>query len=198
MRLILINLVTVGLVLFSAVSASAVSIFFDAPSATTVNPGEQVTIAMRLNTDGADDLTSVFVSAFADPAVLSFDSGTSPGAILLNFSTFQSLQRVSQPFVLGSDPAGNVRAASFAGLSPTGVASANQLLATLTFTAGGPGTTVITSLIAQGDDVTASGVSIKDLVGLGQSVEITVVPEPGTALLMGLGLVGLAAAGRRK
>ena len=30
------------------------------------------------------------------------------------------------------------------------------------------------------------------------SVAITVVPEPGTALLMGLGLAGLAAAGRRE
>ena len=34
----------------------------------------------------------------------------------------------------------------------------------------------------------------KDISGL----SITVVPEPGTALLMGLGLAGLAASGRRE
>lgn len=32
----------------------------------------------------------------------------------------------------------------------------------------------------------------------GQTVRISIVPEPGTALLMGLGLAGLAAAGRRE
>ena len=41
-----------------------------------------------------------------------------------------------------------------------------------------------------------SGASDNTVTNTG--VTITVVPEPGTALLMGLGLAGLAAAGRRE
>ena len=199
MRLILINLVTVGLLLFSAASASAVSLFFGAPSSDTLQPGESFTITFRLNTEGETNLTSVFASVFADPNVLAFVSGSSPGGLLNSGSPYyNTLGRVSQAFVLGSDPAGQVRAASFAALEPTGTANANQLLTTLTFQAVGAGTVNITNLIAQGDDITVNGVSIIGQVGLGQSASITVVPEPTTALLMGLGLAGLAAAGRRQ
>ena len=198
MRLILINVLTVGLLLFSAASASAISLFFDAPSSTNLLPGEQFTIDLRLNTEGETQMTSVFASVFADPSLFTFVSGTSPGAILVNFDTFATLSRFSQPFVLGGDPAGQVRAVSYASLDPVGTSATSAVVGTLTFVALAPGTINLNFLIAPGDDVTVNGVSVSGAVGLGQSASITVVPEPTTALLMGLGLAGLAAAGRRK
>jgi hypothetical protein len=64
----------------------------------------------------------------------------------------------------------------------------------LTFHATGPGSTTI--IIGGGSDLNGAvgptGVINND------SITISVIPEPGTALLMGLGLAGLAAAGRRQ
>lgn len=198
MRFLLINVVTVGLMLFSAASASAISFFFNNESATTLLPGDTFSIQLRMDTEGESQITSVFVSVSSDASVFAFTGGTSPGQILFNTSTFEGIARVSQPFVLSTDPAGNIRAASFAALSPSNVSATNQLLATLNFDVLDPGTTVISVFIATGDDVTVNGVSMIGDLTFVESVEITVIPEPGTALLMGLGLAGLAAAGRRR
>ena len=176
------GLVVLASVLLLASHASAVAIFFDAPSTTMLSVGQQVTIDVKLDTEGETQMTSVFVSVEVDPAVLEFVEGTSPGAILFNASTFESLSRASQPFVLVTDPDGAVRAVSFAGLEGTGIASADQQLASLTFEAVGVGSVAIDSLIQQGDDVTVSGVSIKDDVVLGSSSTIT-VPEPASVLM---------------
>lgn len=68
------------------------------------------------------------------------------------------------------------------------------------FTVTGPGTTTI-------DIGTNANPTLGNVVALAGGVSeqatnalitLTVVPEPGTALLMGLGLAGLAAAGRRR
>ena len=66
----------------------------------------------------------------------------------------------------------------------------------LLFEAAGPGATTL--IIGGGSDL--DGVSGGDNPGviINDTVTITVIPEPGTALLMGLGLAGLAAAGRRR
>ena len=197
MRFLLINVVTVGLMLFSAASASAISFFFTNASATEVSPGDPFSIELRMDTQGETDITSVFVSVGSDASIFAFTGGTSPGQILFNTSTFEGIARVSQPFVLSTDPAGNIRAASFASLSPSNVSATNQLLATLNFDVRDPGTTVISVFIAIGDDVTVDGVSVIGSLTFVESVAITVIPEPSTALLMGLGLAGLAAAGRR-
>ena len=181
-------------------SASAIAISLGAPSGgTTLNVGDTFTIQLNLDTQGETQITSLFASVFADPSIFTFVSGTSPGQILFNFSSFEGVARVSQPFVLGTDPAGSVRAASFATANPagSGQASPSQLLATLTFQATGAGTASIQSLAQPGDDITVAGVSQVGSVSFGSSAAITVVPEPGTALLMSLGLLGLAASGRR-
>jgi hypothetical protein len=66
----------------------------------------------------------------------------------------------------------------------------------LVFEAAGAGDTIL--IIGGGSDL--NGVSGGPSPGVINNVELTfnVVPEPGTALLMGLGLAGLAAAGRRR
>ena len=199
MRLLFTAAVTVGLMLTSAVTASAISISIGNPSATTLNVGQSFTIDVTLDTQGETQVTSVFASVFADPALFNFVSGTSPGQILFNASTLEGVAKASDPFTIFSDPNGFVRAASFATANATGsgVASNNQLLATLTFQAVGAGAAALDVLFQNGDDVTVAQTSVTGTVATGSSGVITVVPEPGTALLMGLGLFGIAASGRR-
>jgi len=198
MRSFIVKSFAAVLVVFAATSAGAINLFFSPPSATELAIGDQFTIELRMDTEGDTQINAVGVSVFADPTLFAFVSGTSPGQILFNIDTFEGVARVSQPFTLATDPDGLVRAASFAALSPSGVGSANQLLATLTFQAVGAGSGALTNLLAQGDDILSNGASVAGSVSSQPSASITVVPEPGTALLMGLGLSGLAVAGRRR
>ncbi|MBW1883823.1 MAG: PEP-CTERM sorting domain-containing protein [Deltaproteobacteria bacterium] len=201
MRLFIVDLLIAGLLLFSASSASALALSLVAMTGTTLNIGENVTMELRLDTEGETNLTSLFASVGNDnPGTFPFVSGTSPGQILFNTSTFEGVARVSQPVAdVPGDAPGRVRAASFATSNPTGsgVSSANQLLATLTFIATGLGVANIVPLLIVGsDEVTVNQISVTGSVRIAGPVSITVIPEPSTALLMGLGLAGLAGAGR--
>ena len=74
-------------------------------------------------------------------------------------------------------------------------AKTNELITTLTFQVigAGDGFAEIDPTFLIGDDVTGDSFAFAP----GIVLEINAIPEPGTALLMGLGLAGLAAAGRR-
>ena len=206
MRLFILNLLfTTGLLLLGASTASALSISLSATTPTTILIGETVTVKLYLDTGSETMVTSVFTSVGNDnPSALSFTSGTSPGQILFNTSSFEGVARVSQPTTgVAGDAAGRVRAANFATATPTGsgVSSANQLLATLIFTGDAAGSIDLAPLLVTSgnlDEFTVAHASVAGSVSLGGPVTITVIPEPGTALLMGLGLAGLAAAGRRR
>ncbi len=194
-RTVLLCILVVGSIAF-ATQASALHLFFDAPSATNLEIDDEVTITYRLDTEGETQLTSLFVSTFVDPLVLEFVSGTSPGQILFNTSTFEGVARVSQPVdgVFGDDE-GRVRAANFATATAagSGVSSANQSVATLTFKAVGNGTVSIQALVVLGsDEVTVATVSVTDLVTTEDSDVIT-VPELNSAALAlaALGTIGL-------
>lgn len=179
-----------------ATQAQAIAIFFDPASVNYFDflLGDQITIDLRLDTEGETNLEVVAVSVQVDPNVLSFAGGTSPAQILFDPDTLLGLARLSQPFVIPFDPQGTVRAANFVAAQPSGVASADQLLATLTFDVVGIGLPTMSAFFAQGDDMIVNGVSVKDSVTLGSLV---LTPEPGAALLLGLGLAGLGASRRR-
>jgi hypothetical protein len=209
MRLFIVKALMVGLLLFSASSASAINLFM--ANLTAVGPlqiGDTFSIQLRLNTEGETGINLLYASTqTSDPSVVSFVSGVSPAAILVTFTTSGvpvSVARNAQPQDgVPGDAAGRVRAASFGSPDPSGGSSANQLLSTLTFVATGAGTTSIAPLVetmtaANNDRVDVNGVNVTASVTTGPGLEVTVVPEPGTALLMGLGLAGLGVAGRRK
>ena len=82
----------------------------------------------------------------------------------------------------------------FQGVSLSAAAGAGPESFQVVFTAGAAGTTTV-DLGVFGDysDAYLGG----DNAVNNASVQVTVVPEPGTALLMGLGLAGLATAGRK-
>jgi hypothetical protein len=204
MRLFKTLFLTMTLVLFGASSASAINVFMGAPSATTLNVGDTFSIQYKLNTEGETHITSVFTSIFADPAYFSYVSGNSPGLILFNPTYGELLSRATQPVprTNPADPAppGAVHAGTFATTNPDGSsqASASQLLATIVFMAIAPTPgSVIGAQPVSGDDLTVSQASVIGEVTWTDSAPITVIPEPGTALLMGLGLAGLGLAGRR-
>ncbi|MFO0691407.1 MAG: PEP-CTERM sorting domain-containing protein [Myxococcota bacterium] len=81
-----------------------------------------------------------------------------------------------------------------------GVVNGGDAQFRVVFRAGAPGTTLINigtnANPTLGNVVVLAGGATEQATNA--SFSLTVVPEPGTALLMGLGLAGLAAAGRRK
>ena len=84
-----------------------------------------------------------------------------------------------QIFGTGSAPFGN----NFNGTDEA------YVIATALFTAGAPGAAAFDF----GGDTNFFGIS-----GASSGVTVTIIPEPATAALMGLGLFGLAMAGRRR
>lgn len=192
--------------LLAAGSASAlVSVSHTATTATSIAVGETVTIQVRVSWDGSGQLLGVFSStAAADSSVLAGESAVN-GANLYRGSLFAftdpdtgdatSLGRFGQGQLRQAvDPVGVVRSIQYGSLSPIlpGGAAANVLVTTITFRAVGAGVTTIGTFLAPAD-TGAQG----DTFDGGASIQVTVVPEPGTALLMGLGLAGLGLAGRR-
>lgn len=119
-------------------------------------------------------------------------SGTNAGA-LIDFGTFTVMG------LLGTGVPAGTFADSLIGWNygtvGTALPAGTYSLGTLTVNATG-NTDVVFGLV-RGVDV-IQDVNFNPIPGVtSASAAITVVPEPGTALLMGLGIVGLAFAGRR-
>jgi hypothetical protein len=192
-----IGLITIASLFLFSTNASAIEFFMGAPTLTNPEIGQTFDITVRLDTQGETDMTSVFISTrVIDPSVATFVSGNAPGSILFNFSTFAGIPRILQPFVDGGDPVGDVRAAGFGAISPTGIASADQLIVTLTYMATGVGSTTIDPFLAPGDDVTVNGESVADSVTFMPSTTIT-VPEPAT-IWLSLSALGTVLVVRRR
>ena len=192
--------------LLAAPAVNAMTIRFDPIDSGPLIQGDEVTVDVRVDNPDEPGLLTIFVSVAFDPSVLTFKSGLSPGAIFGSFASWPALVRASNPYVLPSDPPGTIRAVSFATTSTNPlVLQSNQLLARLTFAVVGASatTTQLVPFIAPGDDIAAgdpstgpSGLptnvkSIADRVTFEAADEIAIaaVPEPGTTLLLGLGLV---------
>ena len=212
---------------FVAGSASAlVTVNLSSPQHnTSVAQGSPVQVDVKIVWDGAGSLQGIFSSTVYDPSILTFVSAcrnTAASCTVANAGAVASvlgavdLTDPGNPVVFpglgrlggnGSDlrtaaaqpgdPGSIIRTVQYGGLSPLdpfqATSAAGVLVTRLLFTAGQTvGVVNVTPFLAQGDSG-ATG----DTFQAGTGVQITVVPEPGTVVLMGLGLAGLGLAGRR-
>jgi hypothetical protein len=172
--------VLLAAVLLQAGAASALSTVTLVPSRTTLQVGEALDVGIFA--DMSDPIVGWGLDLLIDPAHLNV-----AGAPVIGDSWTG---------VSGQDGDGLAGAAFPVGLT------GNVLLATLTLSADSVGVSVLTLAITDGD--TTEGFAFDpdfsagfDSVQLAAPIEITVVPEPGTAELLALGLVAAAVARRR-
>ncbi len=169
--------------------------------------GDTLTLDVKLEMSAAAEMIAIAGSVNNyDTGVVSVNAGASTVASQLLFGTII-------PSVGSFNGISNLES----GVSDTSVQGPGQedtFLSVLgTSGAGGDGTAesaqfqIVYDVIGAGSTTLRIGTfadyadafaGASDNVVNNTSVAITVVPEPGTALLMGLGLAGLAAAGRRE
>jgi hypothetical protein len=216
-----VSVIATTAMFFAASVAGAAATFTASATSASGNPltalvvGDVVTIDVTLRSDA--DVFGLGVSAVGyDTSVATFTSGSVPANVLnaicvgpgtcfggLANTTGSAFETTAnspnlpevQLFNGVSTVAVNGTGTNDQGVS-TGVATDAQFQ--IVFSAAGPGTTTISlgANSAYGDDVVGTG----GAVGSSTNASVTLivpVPEPGTALLMGLGLAGLASAGRR-
>ena len=76
MRLLIINLVSVAILVAGAMTANAAVISFQNFQAlggadiNALNPGDRISVEMYLDTEGATNVSSIFLSAFYDTSLL--------------------------------------------------------------------------------------------------------------------------------
>jgi hypothetical protein len=143
------------------------------------------------------DLSGLFVTAAWDPAQFQLNSATDAPFLILE-GPEGILTRSSNPRSFPGDPDGTLRTVQFLG-SPSlhGNAGGPELITTLNFTVIGFGSAQrVDLLLLDGDGIFFDGLpsdsSNYELIGT------VIMPEPGIALLLGLGLAGLASGGSRR
>jgi hypothetical protein len=180
------TLIAVAALIGFASAANAVSVTVTANQA-SYTVGETVTLTVTTDATATTD-TAIFGQVLYNSAILGGGSATqvglsSVGGIILWTTGVLNCGG-------GSCDAFN----QIGGLNPLPVdQGAGFAIATLSFTAAAPGVTPVSWN-------TTPGPFQFDFFGLttGVGTTVTVVPEPTTAALLGLGLFGLAVAGRRR
>jgi hypothetical protein len=218
MRIFISKLLVAGaLFFFSASSASALAISLGGLDATAA-PGGTVSVTVTIDTEALTGITLLSVGVLFDDTKLSFNQAASanvtsyalfgargvgflqasdlcggypaPGGVLANDGACQlrvnTTNQVNIDYVSASLGGGTATTGSWLATTLVfNVLPATSGTAAISLTTSSPGNTIALAGGAQG---TAT------LTGAG----VVNVPEPTTALLIGLGLAGLGIAGRRR
>jgi len=196
MKRIFARLIAVGLAGLAAASAQAMSIDL-VLSDTDITVGESFTIDVVV-VDAFDGVDPLYQEVLA----FGFDVTNSDATV----AGFAGASFLGSPFL---DMSSVLSATDVAGVVFPGIKDDGFLLATLEFSASGPGTAVLGVLSDPGD--LNEGLVYLDLgsfgpayLGIAASVDVAVaavpapIPEPGTLVLLCTGLVGLAGVRRRR
>ena len=169
--------------------------------------GDTLTLDVKLETSAAGEMIAIAGSVNDyDTGVVSVDAGASTvaaellfGVIIPGTGSFNGVTNLESG-VTDTSVQGPGQEDTFlsilgtAGAGGDGTAEAAQFQVVYNVIGAGTTTLRVGTFADYADAFSGASDSIVNNTG----VTITVVPEPGTALLMGLGLAGLAAAGRRE
>ncbi|MFP6628916.1 MAG: PEP-CTERM sorting domain-containing protein [Myxococcota bacterium] len=226
MRILTLNLLAAALLLFGAASASAFAVDITVRGATSsLTTSDTVTVDVYLDADGGITIFSVAV-VNSNPAALLYDaaasaalapsgsgpSGAQPSYILYTPAGGRGvpalyLQPLQTPAFLNFPP-------ETAGTEQVNINFTTPILTTQT-TATGTGIYVASlvfhvvadfaaetiSLAFTSSNLIQAGTVVTDplTIGIGGPITLTGhVPEPTTAMLIGIGIIGLGLAGRRR
>jgi hypothetical protein len=221
MRIFAINVLVTALLAFGASSAGAISITLTGANGQDVVNGDLVTVTMTLDTEATVGITLLSIATLFDDSQLLYrdDLSTSNGGsgyILYDAGAKNGGNYLSSAVTCGGgygSPTvgagcvlslpGQTNVDYVAGDLATGTGAGNAgvaQMATLVFQVTGTSgfASIALSQTSPGNVIgQPGGTSTTGTLGSGAG-GVNIIPEPTTALLVGLGLAGLGIAGRRR